>query len=49
MEIKLPKIKPGIIRLVIIGVVLLIVLFSSFYQIGPEEMGVILRFGKFGY
>ncbi len=47
MDFKLPKIKPGIIRLVIIGVVLLIVLFSSFYQIGPEEMGVILRFGKF--
>ena len=47
MEIKLPKIKPGIIRLTIIGIVVLIVLFSSFYQIGPEEMGVILRFGKF--
>ena len=47
MEFKLPKIKPGIIRLVIIGVVALIVLFSSFYQIGPEEMGVILRLGKF--
>lgn len=47
MEIRLPKIKPGIIKLGIIGLVILIVLFSSFYQISPEEMGVILRFGKF--
>jgi membrane protease subunit HflK len=47
MEIRLPKIKPGIIKLSIVGVVILIVLFSSFYQIRPEEMGVILRFGKF--
>jgi membrane protease subunit HflK len=47
MEIKLPKIKPGAIKLIIGGVVVLILLFGSFYQIGPEEMGVILRFGKF--
>lgn len=47
MEIRLPKIKPGIIKLSIAGVVILILLFSSFYQISPEEMGVILRFGKF--
>lgn len=47
MEIRLPKIKPGIIKLSIAGVIILILLFSSFYQISPEEMGVILRFGKF--
>jgi membrane protease subunit HflK len=47
MEIRLPKIKPGIIKLAVVGLVILIVLFSSFYQISPEEMGVILRFGKF--
>jgi membrane protease subunit HflK len=47
MEIRLPKIKPGVIKLSIAGVIILILLFSSFYQIGPEEMGVILRFGKF--
>lgn len=47
MEIRLPKIKPGIIKLSVAGLVILIVLFSSFYQISPEEMGVILRFGKF--
>ncbi len=47
MEIRLPKINPGIVKLSIVGLVILIVLFSSFYQISPEEMGVILRFGKF--
>jgi len=47
LEIKLPKIKAGTIRLAIIAVVVVILLFGSFYQIRPEEMGVILRFGKF--
>jgi membrane protease subunit HflK len=47
MEIRLPKINPTIIKLSVVGLVILIVLFSSFYQISPEEMGVILRFGKF--
>ena len=47
MEIRLPKINPTFIKLGVIGLVILIVLFSSFYQISPEEMGVILRFGKF--
>jgi membrane protease subunit HflK len=47
MEIRLPKINPAIIKLSIAAVIILIVLFSSFYQISPEEMGVILRFGKF--
>jgi len=47
MEIRLPKINPTIIKLSVVGLVILIVLFSSFYQIRPEEMGVILRFGKF--
>jgi membrane protease subunit HflK len=47
MEIRLPKINPTIVKLSVVGLVILIVLFSSFYQISPEEMGVILRFGKF--
>ena len=47
MEIRLPKIKPGVIKLAVAGLIILIVLFSSFYQISPEELGVILRFGKF--
>jgi len=47
MELKLPKIKGGVIKLIVIGVIALIILFSSFYQISPEEIGVILRLGKF--
>ena len=47
MEIKLPKVNTTIVKLVVIGVVILILLFSSIYQISPEEIGVILRFGKF--
>ena len=35
------------IGLVVAGILILILLVGSFYQIEPEEMGVILRFGKF--
>ncbi|MFQ5721494.1 MAG: FtsH protease activity modulator HflK [Candidatus Aminicenantales bacterium] len=46
-EIKLPKIKGKVIKFVVAAVVALILIFGSIYQIGPEEIGVILRFGKF--
>ena len=35
------------IKPIIIGVVLLIVAFSAFFQVEPEEVGVITRFGKY--
>lgn len=47
MEIKLPKINTRVIKIIIAAMVVLILLMGSFYQISPEEMGVILRFGKF--
>jgi membrane protease subunit HflK len=47
MDFKMPKINPGLLKIGILGVLLIIVLATAFYQIGPEEMGVILRFGKF--
>jgi len=47
IDLKLPKIKPGLAKLGILMLVIIIVLAGSFYQIAPEEMGVILRFGKF--
>lgn len=47
MEIKLPKLNPKLVKLGIGAVVIIILLASSFYQIAPEEMGVILRLGKF--
>ncbi len=47
MELKLPKINKGLIKLVVIGVMVIIILIGSIYQIGPEERGIILRFGKY--
>ncbi len=47
LDIKLPKLKPGVIKLIVVAVVVLILLAGSIYQISPEEIGAILRFGKF--
>lgn len=47
IDIKLPQLKPGTIKLIVIAIVVVIVLAGSFYQINPEEVGVILRFGKY--
>jgi membrane protease subunit HflK len=47
LEIKLPKIKGGVIKIIVAAVVVLIILAGSIYQISPEEIGAILRFGKF--
>lgn len=47
IELRLPKFNPRIIKFAILGVIILILLFGSIYQIRPEEVGVILRFGKF--
>jgi membrane protease subunit HflK len=37
----------GNIRYIILGVLVLIVVFSSFFTVQPEEVGVITRFGEF--
>ncbi len=47
VEFKMPKINPLLLKIGIPGVLLLLVLATSLYQVAPEEMGVILRFGKF--
>src|SRR3972149_2894310 len=36
-----------IIQRIVIGLVGLIILFAAFFTVEPEEVGVILRFGKF--
>lgn len=46
-EIRLPKLNPRIVLLVIVGVVLLLGVFTSFYTVAPDEVGVIQRFGKY--
>jgi membrane protease subunit HflK len=47
LDFKLPKIKFSVIRGVLLAVLVIILLVGSVYQISPEELGVILRFGKF--
>jgi len=47
MEFKLPKIPWKYVQAAILVIVVVIVLYGSIYQISPDEMGVILRFGKF--
>jgi membrane protease subunit HflK len=47
MEFKLPKIPWTTVKIVVLVVVVVILLYGSIYQISPDEMGVILRFGKF--
>jgi modulator of FtsH protease HflK len=44
---KLPKLPKGAVKYGAIALVALIVLWGAFYQVAPDEMGVILRFGKF--
>jgi membrane protease subunit HflK len=44
---KVPPFRPRLIGLAVGGLVLLAVLFSTFYQVQPEAVGVVMRFGKF--
>jgi membrane protease subunit HflK len=44
---KLPKISGGWIKIIILGIVAVIFLAGSFYTVAPDEMGVILRLGRF--
>jgi len=37
----------GIVPLAVAGIVIIVALFSSFYSVGPDEVGVIRRFGKY--
>ncbi|MGB2762792.1 MAG: FtsH protease activity modulator HflK [Candidatus Aminicenantes bacterium] len=47
LDFKLPKISPGVIKIIVAAVIVIILFATSVYQIGPEEVGVILRFGKY--
>lgn len=45
-KFQMPKIATGAVRGIILGVLALVIAVSSFYTIGPEEIGVVLRLGK---
>jgi len=47
LGLNLPKISGRVIKIIIGAIIILILLFGSIYQISPEEVGAILRFGKF--
>lgn len=44
---KLPKLPVGGLKVILLAVFGLVVLFSAFYTIEPEEVGVVMRFGRF--
>tara|TARA_R110002050_G_scaffold300722_2_gene471960 strand:- start:107108 stop:108094 length:987 start_codon:yes stop_codon:yes gene_type:complete len=46
MQQKMEKLIPNVRNLILIGLVMVLA-FSSFFQIDPEEVGVITRFGKY--
>jgi membrane protease subunit HflK len=46
-QMKVPNISSNMIKYGVIGLIVLVVLFSSVFTIEPEEVGVILRFGKY--
>ena len=48
-RIRLPDIKGGTIQIIIVGFIALILLFTSWFTIDPEEVGVILRLGKYSH
>jgi membrane protease subunit HflK len=48
-QMKIPNLSPNLIKYGVIAFFVLIFAFSSFFTISPEEVGVILRFGKFSH
>jgi membrane protease subunit HflK len=44
---KMPKLPTGALKLILPAVILIFLVVSSFYQVDPEEVGVVMRFGKF--
>jgi len=46
-QIHLPDVPPGALRVLLLLVAGIILFWGSFYQVGPEEVGVIRRFGAY--
>jgi membrane protease subunit HflK len=42
-----PGVSPGLVRGVLVALALLIFLFTTYYQVEPEEVGVVQRFGAY--
>ncbi len=46
-SVRLPKINPGMIGWVVVAILLLALVYSAWFTVDTEEVGVVLRFGKF--
>jgi membrane protease subunit HflK len=46
-RIRIPKISGGNARGIVVALLIIVIALTSFYQIGPEETGVVLRLGRF--
>ncbi len=46
-EFRPPRISGRLITAIAVGFILLVTLFGCFYQVQPEEVGIVLRFGKY--
>ena len=46
-HIKPPNLSGKVVKMVVGGILILIFLFSGFFTISPEEVGIVLRFGKY--
>lgn len=46
-DFKPPEIKPGTVGLILLLLVIAAALWSSFFTVAPEEVGVVLTFGKY--
>ncbi len=46
-EYTVPAISKSLVRIIVLVIVGLILVFTSFYQVGTDEVGVVKRFGKF--
>ena len=46
-RVNLPRVPRGVATLAVVGLAALFVGFNSLYQIQPEEVGVVLRFGRY--
>lgn len=46
-EYTLPAISKSLVRIIVLVIVGLILVFTSFYQVGTDEVGVVKRFGKY--
>jgi membrane protease subunit HflK len=48
-QMKMPNISPNLVKYGALAIIILIVIFSSVFTISPEEVGIILRFGKYSH